>query len=388
MRHRKLRMGMVGGGSDAFIGAIHLRAALMENDVELVCGCFSINPEISLQSGRNWHLPDDRIYGTYKEMFEKEALLPEGERMDFVTIVTPNHFHFEPAMMALESGIHVVLDKPMTFSLEEAKLLRQKVEETGLVLALTHVYSGYPAVKEMKARIARGDLGKLRRLYVEYPQGWLAERIELLGGNNAGWRTDPKQSGKAGCIGDIGTHAWHLSEYVTGQKVIELCAELSTFVPGRPIDDDGTAFLHYDGGLKGVLTASQIAIGEANNINIRVYGEKGGMEWRQMDPNYLILKWGNKPKETIDVGSNTFLGNFALWNVRTPAGHPEGFFEAFANIYRNFTLTVMAKRNGEEPTENMLDFPNVYDGVRGMQFIETMVAAGWSNEQKWVPWVE
>jgi predicted dehydrogenase len=381
-------MGMVGGGSDAFIGAIHLRAALMENDVELVCGCFSIDPEISLSSGRNWHLPDDRIYGTYKEMFEKESQLTEGERMDFVTIVTPNHFHFEPAMMALERGFHVVLDKPMTFSLEEAKQLQQKVEETGLVLALTHVYSGYPAVKEMKARIARGDLGKLRRLYVEYPQGWLAERIEILGGNNAGWRTDPKQSGKAGCIGDIGTHAWHLSEYVTGQKVVELCAELSTFVPGRPIDDDGTAFLHFDGGLKGVLTASQIAIGEANNINIRVYGEKGGMEWRQMDPNYLILKWGNKPKETIDVGSNTFLGDFASWNVRTPAGHPEGFFEAFANIYRNFTLTVMAKRNGEEPTKNMLDFPNVYDGVRGMQFIETMVTAGWSNDKKWVPWVE
>ena len=387
MRHRKLRMGMVGGGSDAFIGAIHRRAALMENDVDLVCGCFSINPEISLSSGRSYHLPDDRIYGTYKEMFEKEALLPEGERMDFVSIVTPNHFHFEPAMMALESGIHVVLDKPMTFSLEEAKLLQQKVEETGLVLALTHVYSGYPAVKEMKARIARGDLGKLRRLYVEYPQGWLAERIELLGGNNAGWRTDPKQSGKAGCIGDIGTHAWHLSEYVTGQKVVELCAELSTFVPGRPIDDDGAAFLHYDGGLKGVLTASQIAIGEANNISFRVYGEKGGMEWRQMDPNYLILKWGNKPKETIDIGSNTFLGDLALWNTRTPAGHPEGFFEAFANIYRNFTLTVMALRNGEEPTENMLDFPNVYDGVRGMQFIETMVAAGWSNDKKWVQWI-
>jgi len=381
-------MGMVGGGSDAFIGAIHRRAALMENDVDLVCGCFSIDPEISLSSGRSYHLPDDRIYKNYKEMFEKEAQLPEGERMDFVTIVTPNHFHFEPAMMALERGIHVVLDKPMTFSLEEANLLQQKVEETGLVLALTHVYTGYPAVKEMKARIARGDLGKLRRLYVEYPQGWLAERIELLGGNNAGWRTDPKQTGKAGCIGDIGTHAWHLSEYVTGQKVIELCAELSTFCTGRQVDDDGAAFLHYDGGLKGVLTASQIAIGEPNKVNIRVYGEKGGMEWHQQDPNYLILKWGNRPREIIDVGSNTFLGDFAAWNVRTPAGHPEGFLEAFANIYRNFTLTVMAIRNGEEPTENMLDFPNVYDGVRGMQFIETMVEAGWSNEQKWLPWVE
>ncbi|MDR2232271.1 MAG: Gfo/Idh/MocA family oxidoreductase [Tannerella sp.] len=385
---KKLRMGMVGGGSDAFIGAIHRRAALMENDIELVCGCFSIDPQISLSSGRSFHLPDNRIYATYEEMFQQEALLPKGERMDFVTIVTPNHFHFKPAMMALEAGIHVVLDKPMTFSLDEAKQLRQKVEETGLVLALTHVYTGYPAVKEMKARIARGDIGTLRRLYVEYPQGWLAERIELLGGNNAGWRTDPKQSGKAGCIGDIGTHAWHLSEYVTGQKVVELCAELNTFVPGRPIDDDGAAFLHYDGGLKGVLTASQIAIGEANNVNIRVYGDKGGMEWRQQDPNYLVLKWGNRPREIIDIGSNTFLGDFAQWNVRTPAGHPEGFFEAFANIYRNFTKTVMALRDGEQPTANMLDFPNVNDGVRGMQFIETMVEAGWNSNQKWQSWIE
>jgi predicted dehydrogenase len=384
----KLKMGMVGGGSDAFIGSIHRRAALMENDIDLVCGCFSIDPAISLSSGRAYHLPDNRIYRNYKEMFEQEALLPQGERMDFVTIVTPNHYHFEPAMMALDCGIHVVLDKPMTFSLEEARLLQKKVEETGRVLALTHVYSGYPAVKEMKARIARGDLGKLRRLYVEYPQGWLAERIEVLGGNNAGWRTDPKQSGKAGCIGDIGTHAWHLSEYVSGQKVVELCAELSTFVPGRPIDDDGVAFLHYDGGLKGLLSASQVAVGEANNLNIRIYGEKGGMEWHQQDPNYLILKWGNRPREIIDVGSNTFLGDFASWNVRTPAGHPEGFFEAFANIYRNFTKTVMALRNGEQPTPNMLDFPNVYDGVRGMQFIETMVASGWKNDAKWQPWIE
>jgi predicted dehydrogenase len=380
-------MGMVGGGSDAFIGAIHRRAALMENHIELVCGCFSVNPEISKSSGLSYYLPEDRIYNTYQEMFEHEMTLPEGERLDFVTIVTPNRFHFEPAMMALDRGIHVVVDKPMTFSLEEAKLLQQKVEETGLVLALTHVYTGYPAVKEIKARIANGELGKLRRLYVEYPQGWLAERIELAGGNNAGWRTDPKLTGKAGCIGDIGTHAWHLSEYVTGQKVTELCAELSTFAPGRPVDDDGAAFLHYDGGLKGVLTASQIAIGEANNINIRVYGEKGGIEWHQMDPNRLILKWGNRPEEVIHVGGNTYLGEAALWDVRTPAGHPEGFIESFANIYRNFALTVIAKRNGEEPTKDMLDFPTVYDGVRGMQFIETMVEAGWNNDKKWQQWI-
>lgn len=381
-------MGMVGGGSDAFIGAIHRRAAFMDNQIELVCGCFSIDPEISKSSGLSYFLPEDRIYSTYQEMFEREMLLPEGERMDFVTIVTPNRFHFEPAMMALERGIHVVVDKPMTFSLEEAKALQQKVEETGLVLALTHVYSGYPAMKEARDRIAKGELGKLRRLYVEYPQGWLADRIELQGGNNAGWRTDPKQTGKAGCIGDIGTHAWHLAEYVTGQKVLELCAELNTFAPGRPVDDDGAAFLRFDGGLKGCLTASQIAKGEANNLRLRVYGEKGGLEWHQMEPNRLIFKWGNKPEEIVHIGNNTFLGEAASWDVRTPAGHPEGFIEAFANIYRNFALTVMARRNGLQPTEDMLDFPTVYDGVRGMQFIETMVEAGWNDEVKWLKWME
>ncbi|MDR2138566.1 MAG: Gfo/Idh/MocA family oxidoreductase [Tannerella sp.] len=388
MKNRKLRMGMVGGGSDAFIGAIHRRAALMENEIELVCGCFSIHPDISLASGRAYHLPDNRIYKNYAEMFDHESGLPEGERMDFVTIVTPNRYHYEPAATALDLGFHVVVDKPMTFSLEEAKQLRKKVEDTGGVLALTHVYAGYPAVKEMKARIARGDIGRLRRLYVEYPQGWLADRIELLGGNNAGWRTDPKLTGKAGCIGDIGTHAWHLSEYVSGQKVTELCAELTTFASGRSVDDDGVAFLHYDGGLKGVLTASQVAIGEANNISLRVYGEKGALAWRQMDPNRLILKWGNRPEEIIHIGNNTFLSEAALWDVRTPAGHPEGFIESFANIYRNFALTVRAKWNGETPTEDMLDFPTVYDGVRGMQFIETMVTAGWSNDRKWQPWIE
>ena len=220
------------------------------------------------------------------------------------------------------------------------------------MLALTHVYSAYPAVKEAKARIAKGELGKLRRVYVEYTQGWLSERIELLGGNNAGWRTDPKRSGKAGCIGDIGTHAWHLSEYITGLKVKELCADLKAFVPGRPIDDDGAAFLRYEN------------------------DEKGGLEWRQMEPNTLTLRWRDRQTEILDIGNNGYLTPEALWNTRTPAGHPEGFIEAFANIYRNFSLTVRAIKNGETPSGDCLDFPTVYDGVRGMQFIETMVEAG------------
>lgn len=385
--NRKLRMGMVGGGSDAFIGAIHRLAAFMDNQIELVCGCFSVDPEISKSSGASYFLPADRVYSTYQEMFDHETQLPEGERMDFVTIVTPNRWHFEPAMMALERGFNVVVDKPITFSLDEAKALKQKVEETGLTLALTHTYSGYPAVKEAKQRIAEGVLGKIRRVYVEYPQGWLSDRIELQGGNNAGWRTDPKRSGKAGCVGDIGTHAWHLSEYVLGQKVTELCAELTAFVPGRPIDDDGTAFLHYDGGAKGVLMASQVAAGEENALKIRVYGEKGGLEWNQQEPNTLLMKWSGRPTEVVRVG-NGYMGDAAKWNSRTPGGHPEGYIEAFANIYRNFSLTVRARMNGQTPTAAMLDFPTVEDGVRGMQFIETMVEAGYDDTRKWVKWME
>ncbi len=388
MKQGKLKMGMIGGGSDAFIGAIHRRAAFMDNLIELVCGCFSVNPDVSRSSGKEYFLPEHRVYDNYHDMFEREMALPEEERMDFVTIVTPNKWHFEPAMMALERGIHVVLDKPMTFSLEEAIKLKEKVEETGLVLALTHVYSGYPAVKEAKSRIANGELGKLRKVYVEYTQGWLSRRIELQGGNNAGWRTNPETTGKAGCMGDIGTHAWHLAEYVTGLKVQEVCADLQTYVEGRPVDDDGASLLRMEEGVTGVLMATQIATGEANNIRIRVYGDKGGLEWRQMDPNRLFLRWDNKPAQELYMGNNEFLGELAKWNTRTPAGHPEGFIEAFANIYRNFALTVMAKKNGDVPEELTGDFPTVYDGLRGMQFIETVVTSGNNYEKKWQKWIE
>jgi len=385
---RKLRMGMVGGGSDAFIGAIHRRAALMDNQCELVCGCFSVNPEISLSSGRSYFLPDNRIYRNYQEMFEREMLLPANQRMDFVTIVTPNFWHFEPAMMALQNGFHIVIDKPITFSLEQAKQLKTKVDETGLVLALTHTYSGYPAVKDAKARIARGDFGQIRKIFVEYPQGWLSKRIELEGGNNAGWRTDPQRSGKAGTMGDIGTHAWHLAEYMSGLKVVELCADLKAFAPGRPIDDDGAALLRFENGATGVLIATQVAAGEANPLKIKIYGENGGIEWHQMDPNRLWLKWSNRPTEIIDVGNNAPMDPNALYNTRTPAGHPEGYIEAFANIYRNFANTVQAKIACEQPDPLWADFPNVNDGVRGMQFIETIVAAGYDDSRKWVKWIE
>ena len=389
MENRKLRMGMIGGGSDAFIGAIHRRAALMENEIELVCGCFSINPEISLSSGRSYYIPDNRIYSTWQEMIAAEAQLPEGERMDFVTIVTPNRFHFEPAVAALEAGFDVVVDKPMSFSLEEALALRDKVNETGRTLALTHVYSAYPAIKEARARIARGEIGKVRRVFVEYSQGWLSKRVELKGGNNAVWRNDPKQAGKGGCVADIGTHAWHLTEYVTGAKVVEVCADLLRVADGRPVDDDACAFLHYDAGFNGLLQSTQVATGEENNIRLRVYGEKCGLEWRQQNPNTLYVKWAERSTEEVHIGNGyNFLDDTSKWNTRTPGGHPEGFIEAFANIYRNFTLVVKAKAAGKQPDEKWLDFPNVEDGVRGMQFVETMVRAGYDSSQKWHKWVE
>ncbi len=385
--NRKLRMGMVGGGNDAFIGAIHRCAAFLDNQIELVCGCFSVDPKISKESGQSYFLPDTRIYTTYQEMFEKESKLPAGEKMDFVTIVTPNFLHFEPAMMALENGFHVVVDKPITFSLEQAKLLKSKLEETGLILALTHVYSAYPAIKEARLRIQAGELGTIRKIYVEYPQGWLSTKLEAQSGNNAGWRTDPKRSGKAGCVGDIGTHAMHLAEHVSGLKCTELCADLHTFVPGRMLDDDGCALLRFDNGATGVLMSSQVAAGEENAIKIRIYGEKGGMEWNQQEPNTLTIKWSTRPAEVVRVG-NGYMSDIAKYNTRTPGGHPEGYIEAFANIYRNFAFTLRAKLAGETPKPEWLDFPGVGDGIRGMQFIETMVESGYEQDRKWIKWTE
>ena len=383
MMNRKLRMGMVGGGSDAFIGAIHRLAAFMDGQIELVCGCFSINPEISLSSGKSYYLPENRVYKTYQEMFESEVKLPEGDRMDFVTIVTPNFAHFGPAMMALENGFNVVIDKPITFTLDEALQLQAKLQETGLLLALTHTYSGYPAVKQARQMVAEGQIGKVRKVFVEYPQGWLSAKVEDAGNAQASWRTDPKRSGKAGAMGDIGTHAHHLAEYITGLKTTELCAELNVFVPGRMLDDDGAVLLRFDSGAKGVLIATQIAAGEENALKIRVYGEKGGLEWAQMEPNTLIAKWTNRPTEILRVG--TSMGAAANANTRTPGGHPEGYLEAFANIYRNFSLTLRAKMNGEQPKPEWLDYPGVEDGIRGMQFIDAVVEAGYNDNVKWVP---
>jgi predicted dehydrogenase len=385
---RKLRMGMVGGGKDAFIGAIHRLAANMDGMIELVCGALSINPQIAQESAEMLFLPKDRTYLTYEEMISKEAALPADKRMDFVTIVTPNFAHFAPAMMALENGFNVVIEKPITFTLDEAKQLKAKVEETGLLLCLTHTYSGYPMVKQAKAMVADGVLGKIRKVWVEYPQGWLSKLSEREGNAQAAWRTDPKKSGKAGSMGDIGTHAAHLAEYITGAKITKLCADLNIMVAGRMLDDDGSVLLRFDNGIAGVLMASQVAAGEENALKIRVYGEKGGIEWAQMEPNTLIVKWLDAPTQILRAGSNygDRLSSYATSNCRTPGGHPEGYLEAFANIYKNFAITLTAKLNGTTPSKEALDFPSVEDGIRGMAFIDHVVASG-ASDKKWTEYI-
>lgn len=372
---------MIGGGKDAFIGSIHRLAANMDGLIDIVAGALSINPEIAIESGKMLFMDEDRIYTTYEEMLDKESQLPANRRIDFVTIVTPNFAHFAPAMMALEKGFHVVIEKPITFTLEEARLLKKKVEETGLILCLTHTYSGYPMVRQARAMVREGALGTIRKIVVEYPQGWLSKMSEREGNAQAAWRTDPKRSGKAGAMGDIGTHAAHLAEFISGLKITKLCADLNIMVPGRALDDDGNVLLKFSNGAAGVLIASQVAAGEENALKIRVYGEHGGLEWAQMEPNSLIVKWLDKPMQILRAGSNGFLHPEALFNTRTPTGHPEGYLEAFANLYRNFALALMARLDGiTAPAE--VDFPSVDDGIRGMTFIDTVVKSGQSSE-KW-----
>jgi len=377
----KIRMGMIGGGRNAFIGAVHRIAANIDGLIELSCGALSSNPETAKVSGRDLFLPEDRSYGSYKEMIESERNLPAEKRMHFVSIVTPNFAHFEPAMMALENGFHVVIDKPITLTLDEAKKLEAKAKETGLILCLTHTYSGYPMVKQARQMVKEGKFGKIRKVCVEYPQGWLSQPSENEGNQQAAWRTDPSKSGVSGCMGDIGTHAAQLAEYISSLEITQLCADLNRVVDGRQLDDDGNVLLKFNNGANGILMASQIAAGEENALTIKVYGETGGLEWHQEEPNTLIVKWHDAPSQIYRTG-NGYLSSFASHNSRTPAGHPEGYLEAFANIYRNFALTLSARIAGDTPTEEMLDFPDATDGVRGMAFIENVVASG-QSDQKW-----
>lgn len=375
---------MVGGGKDAFIGAIHRIAANMDGLIELTSGALSINPEIARESGKMLFLPEDRIYLNYEDMIRAESRLPADKRIDFITIVTPNFAHFGPAMMALENGFHVVIEKPITFTPDEAKQLKKKVDETGLLLCLTHTYSGYPMVKQARHMVQSGAFGKIRKVWVEYPQGWLSKLTEREGNAQAAWRTDPKKSGKSGCMGDIGTHAAHLSEYITGLKITHLCADLNIMAEGRALDDDGNVLLKFDNGAAGVLMASQVAAGEENALKIRIYGETGGIEWAQQEPNTLLVKWLDQPAQILRAGGNygDRLSSFATQNCRTPGGHPEGYLEAFGNIYRNFALTLSARIDGTEPLKEHLDFPGVNEGIRGMAFIDNVVKSSASNE-KW-----
>lgn len=374
-------MGMIGGGQGAFIGGVHRIAAAIDQKIDLVCGAFSSTPEKSKASGKELLIPDDRCYGTFEEMIQAEARRPADQRMDFVSIVTPNHMHFPPAKLALESGFHVLSDKPATFDLQQAKDLKPIIEASGKLYGLTHNYTGYPMVKQARDFIKAGAFGNIRKVIVEYPQGWLATPLEETGAKQAEWRTDPKRSGAAGCMGDIGTHAENLAEYITGLKIKELLADLTAFVPGRALDDDGNVLLRFENGAKGILHASQVSVGTENHLNIRVYGETGGLEWHQVEPNTLLVHRLDKPTEIWRTG-NGYVGENAAYASRTPFGHPEGYLEAFANIYKNFADHILALEEGEIPDDKITDYPKIDDGIRGMAFIDAVVNSS-ANGATW-----
>ena len=377
---------MIGGGLGAFIGAIHRMAAALDGLYVLTAGAFSSDAIKSRAAGKLLGLEAGRVYGSYQELIEQEKQRPAAERVQVLAIVTPNHLHFAPARLALENGFDVILDKPMTFSLAEARQLRDVADASGRLLCLTHTYTGYPMVKEARALLAAGTFGPVRKAYVEYPQGWLSRPEEATDNKQAAWRTDPARSGVAGAMGDIGTHAFNLLEYVTGLRVTQLCADLNTVVAGRRLDDDGAVLLKLSNGASGVLTATQIAAGEENNVRIRVYGEYGGLEWQQADANTLLVKWLDRPAEIRRAGTG-YVGAAARHNTRTPAGHPEGYLEAFANLYRNFALCLLAREAGTAPPPEALDYPSLAEGVRGMAFIEHVVASD-QSELKWTEFTD
>ena len=380
---RKLRMGMVGGGRGAFIGAVHRRAAMLDGGVELVAGALSSTPENAKLSAQDLYIPEDRAYGTWGEMIEKESALPEGERIDFVSIVTPNHLHYPIAKAFVEAGFNVVLDKPMVHSSEQANDLIEAVERQGVVFAVTYNYTGYPMVKQARHMVREGKLGEIRKVIVEYSQGWLRTKQEDTGHKQAVWRTDPQQAGIAGGMGDIGSHAENLVSTITGLEIEELCADLSTFVPGRLLDDDGNVLIHYSNGARGILTASQICAGQENKFTVSIWGTEGGLAWHQEHPNYLHYYPADAPAQVLSRGSD-YLCEAAQRAARLPTGHPEAFGEAFANVYLNATDTVRARLMGVEPTELELDFPTVYDGARGIFFIEKVVESS-KSDRKWMP---
>jgi predicted dehydrogenase len=381
MMKRKIRMGMVGGGQGAFIGAVHRMAAFLDGKIELVCGAFSSSESKSHTTGTALYLPPERAYASFEEMIIKEKALPEDVRMDFVSIVTPNYLHVKPAMLALQNGFHVLCEKPLALTYSEALVLRDMVKQSGLTFGLMHNYTGYPMVKEAKAIIKSGKIGPVRKVIAEYVQGWLAARIEESGQKQADWRTDPDKAGISCCVGDIGTHAENLAEYITGLKISELSADVSTFVKGRKLDDDASVLLRFDNGAKGVLFSSQIAIGEENELKIRIYGEKGSLEWLQSEPNSLLVKMIDEPVQIYRTGvDKSYLSKAAQNATRLPGGHPEGYIESLANIYKEFATAIQAAQEGRN---DKFDFPDIEDGVRGMRFIEAVIESGSKNAQ-WV----
>jgi predicted dehydrogenase len=380
---RTLRMGMVGGGRDSLIGSVHCMAATLDGDVQVVAGALSSTPEKSRLSARDLYLAESRAYGTWQEMLERESALPPDERIDFVSIVTPNHLHYPIAKAFVEAGFPILLDKPMVHNSEQANSLIDAVERAGAVCAVTYNYTGYPMVKQARHMVQQGELGEIRKVIVQYAQGWLSTKLEDTGHKQAEWRTDPARAGLGGAIGDIGSHAENLVSTITSMEMEEICADLTAFVPGRQLDDDAAVLIRFTNGAKGVLMASQIAAGYENNLNIHIFGTEGSLSWYQENPNYLTYARAGDPACTLSRGSG-YLCPAAQRAARLPSGHPEAFIEAFANVYRNAADTLRARLSGVEPTELELDFPTVYDGARGVFFIEKVVESSRSTI-KWTP---
>jgi predicted dehydrogenase len=357
---------MVGGGPGSFIGPVHRMAAELDGRMRLVAGAFSRDPGKNAQAGDAWGVAADRTYGDYHAMIAAEAARPDGAEL--VAVVTPNHLHFDVSATALKAGLHVMSDKPATLDLGQARVLADIVAASGRLYGLTHVYTGYPMVREAREIVRRGDLGAVRKIVVEYPQGWLSRPIERDGDKQAGWRSDPAQSGVGGCIGDIGTHAFNLAEFVGGLRVERLCADVSTVVAGRALDDDCNMLMRFEGGARGVLIASQISAGARNGLKIQVYGEKGGLSWSHERHTELTIDWLDAPSQVLHAGS-AYLSAAAQSSTRIPAGHPEGFIEAFANLYRDLADAIADGR----PDAGLV--PDIAEGLRGMTFVETAVAA-------------
>ncbi len=372
---------MVGGGEGAFIGAVHRMAAALDGEYELVCGAFSSDAERGRRSGEALGLEPARIYPALEAMLAGENERPENDRMQVVAIVTPNHLHAPAAIAALDAGFHVMSDKPMAMNLEEARTIAEAVQRNGRLYGLTFTYSGYPLVEEARVRIARGDLGAIRLVQVEYSQGWLSGPLDREGNKQAEWRTDPARAGLGGCLGDIGTHAFHLAEHVAGIAVEEISAELTTHVPGRRLDDDLSALLRFEGGARGVLKASQVAAGDENGLRLCIHGEKGGLDWSQMEPNTLTLRWLDRPAEIIRAGGPGLAPSTTAL-LRTPAGHPEGYVEAFANLYRSFARAVRDEGTVSFAQGANNGFPGTQDGLRTMAFVEAVIENS-AGTQKW-----